>query len=313
MLESGGVTYEVGRTLASENGVAGASDFPTFHSLPGSVTATIRAIAPSLVPSEARVARLFVDRPSEIVHLSVTELAAMAGVSASTVVRCCQRLGLKGYQDLKIALAQDTIPALRRLQGDVEEGDAPAVVLAKVVEAGAVAIRSAVATVDSTAFERAIAALDEAGRVLVVGVGSSAPIAQDAAYRFLTIGLRAEAPVDVHVQHVAARLLGRGDVCMAISHTGSTQETLAVTRAAAAAGVTTIAVTSFLRSPLTEVASIALVAGSRETSFRVEAMASRMAHMTVLDALFVAVALRDRTRSLAAQETHAAVMAEHRF
>jgi RpiR family carbohydrate utilization transcriptional regulator len=276
-------------------------------------SASIRALLPALVPSEVRVATLFLDHPGEIIHLSVTEMAALAGSSASTVVRCCQRLGFQGFQDLKIALAQESLPAVARLQSAVEEGDPPATVLAKVVEAGADAIRSAVATVAPDAFERAIGALDAAGRVLVVGVGSSAPIAQDAAYRFVTIGLRAEAPPDVHVQHVAARMLGPGDVCLAISHTGSTRETLAATRAAAEAGATTIAITSFLRSPLTEVAAITLVAGSRETNYRVEAMASRMAHLAVLDALFVAVALQDRQRALAAQDAHAAVMAEHRF
>lgn len=58
---------------------------------------------------------------------------------------------------------------------------------------------------------------------------------------------------------------------------------------------------------------LALVAGSRETAFRVEAMASRVAHLTVLDALLVAVALRDRARSLAAQDAVAAVLSEHRY
>jgi hypothetical protein len=38
-----------------------------------------------------------------------------------------------------------------------------------------------------------------------------------------------------------------------------------------------------------------------------------MALLTVLGALFVAEALRNRPRALAAQDTHAAVMSEHRF
>ena len=135
-------------------------------------SASIRALLPTLVPSEARVATLFLDQPGEIIHLSVTEMAALAGTSASTVVRCCQRLGFQGFQDLKIALAQEALPAVARLQGAVEEGDPPATVLAKVVEAGADAIRSAVATVAPGAFERAIGALGAAGRVLVVGVGA---------------------------------------------------------------------------------------------------------------------------------------------
>lgn len=277
------------------------------------VVGVIRATIPSLAPSEARVARLFQDDPNLVIHSSVTEVAAIADTSASTVVRCCQRLGFKGFQGLKIALAQESIAPLQRLQSEVAEGDGAAEILDKVFHAAAEAIPRARTTIDTDAFRRAVRILGEANRLLFVGVGSSAPLAQDGAYRFMTIGLHTEAPLDVHVQHVAASMLGPGDACLVISHTGSTRETLASARAAREAGAATIAVTSFLRSPLTEIAGIALVAGGRETSFRVEAMASRLAHLTVLDALFVGVALQQRERSMTAQATYEAILSEHRL
>jgi DNA-binding MurR/RpiR family transcriptional regulator len=281
----------------------------------GGVAASIRALLPSLVPSEGRVAQVLLDLPDprDVMRLSVSDVAGIAGAAPSTVVRACQSLGFAGFQDLKVALAQDAIPPVRRFQGDVEEGDRPAVVLAKVLTAGEEALRGAVATVDPDAFAAAVAVLAAANRVLFVGVGTSAPLAQDAAYRMLTIGVRAEAPADIHVQHVAARLLERGDACVAVSHTGATRETVATVAAAAAAGAATVAVTSFARSPLVEAASVALVAGSRETRLRVEAMASRVAHLVVLDALLVAVALATRERALGTQDAVAEVLASHRF
>ena len=112
------------------------------------------------------------------------------------------------------------------------------------------------------------------------------------------VGVVSNAPPDVHVQHVAARLLTDGDVCVAISHTGATRETVATVRAARDAGATTIAVTSFSRSPISRLADVVLVAGGPELSFRHEAMASRLAHLSLLDALYVAVAMRfQETRS----------------
>lgn len=279
----------------------------------GTVVARIRATLPSLVPSEARVAHMVNNQPTAVIHCSVTELAGLAGTSASTVMRFCQKLGYRGYQDFKIALAQDATPPLRQLQADVLDDDSPSTILGKVVHAAADAVAEASTTVDRATFAEAVEVLNAADRILIVGVGSSAPIVQDIAYRFLTIGLRVEAPVDVHVQHVTAGLLGIEDVCLAISHTGSTRETVAVMRTASLTGAETIAVTSFLRSPLTEVVRLSLVTGSKETSFRVEAVASRLAHLSVLDALFVALAVRDRDRALAAQKSYNAVLAEHRF
>jgi hypothetical protein len=104
----------------------------------------------------------------------------------------------------------------------------------KVFTAGADAIRQSIATLEVQAFEKAVEVLRTAHTVLFVGVGTSAPLAQDAAYRFRTIGVHAESPLDVHVQHVSASLLTRRDVCVAVSHTGATRETLACVKSAAA-------------------------------------------------------------------------------
>lgn len=277
------------------------------------VTALIRGSLPGLVPSEARVARLVLSDPTAVIHWSVTELAQNAETSTTSVLRFCQRVGFTGYQDFKIALARDTIPPLQQLQEDVKESDAPRAILRKVVGSGSEAVAGAAATVQGDSFDRAVDLLDQAQRILVIGVGSSSPIAQDIAYRLLTIGLRAEAPIDVHVQHVMARLLGPEDVCLAISHTGSTRETVASVRSAVKAGATAIAITSFFHSPLTEIASVSLVTGGRETNYRIEAMASRLSHLAVLDALYVSLAVRDRERTAAAQELYGEVLSEHRF
>lgn len=278
----------------------------------GGVVPGIRSLLPSLIPSDAKVARVVLDDPQRVIHLSVGDVAAAAGTSASTVVRCCQRLGFRGFQHLKIALAQDG--ALVQGLPDREAGQgSPGEVIREVLTSAAQVLTDSLFTIDTREFERAVSVLRRARRVLFVGVGTSAPLAQDAAYRFLTIGVHAEAPSDVHTQHVAARLLGPEDACFAVSHTGATRETMASVKAAREAGATTIVVTSFSRSPIAESSEVVLVAGGPETSFRLEAMTSRVAHLSVLDALFVAVAAGTQERANAALDVAADVLSEHRY
>lgn len=278
----------------------------------GGVIPRVRSLLPSLIPSDAKVARVVLDDPQKVVHLSVGDVAAAAGTSASTVVRCCQRLGFRGFQHLKIALALDGAPA-RELMDREAARDSPHEILGRVLTSAAQTLKDSLFTVDVREFERAVSVLRRARRVLFVGVGTSAPLAQDAAYRFLTVGVRTEAPPDVHTQHVAARLLGPGDVCFAVSHTGATRETVSSMKAAREAGATTIAVTSFSRSPITEFTRIVLVAGGPEMSFRLEAMSSRIVHLSILDALFVAVAAGAQERANAALDATADVLSEHRY
>jgi RpiR family transcriptional regulator, carbohydrate utilization regulator len=70
-------------------------------------------------------------------------------------------------------------------------------------------------------------------------------------------------------------------------------------------------VTSFSRSALASHADIVLVAGGRDVGFRLEAMLSRLAHLAVIDGLYLAVAERLGRASERALDASAAVTATH--
>lgn len=277
------------------------------------VLARVRAHLPSLQAADVRVARVLLEQPNVVIYKSAAELAEMGSTSSATVVRCAQKLGFKGFHDLKIALAQELAVIPSTVAPKEVQSDPRIAMLTQVTAAGAESVRAAATLVDPDAFEATVAALDRARRVLFIGVGTSAPLCQDASYRFTAIGVQADAPADVHVQHVRARLLGPEDVCVTVSHTGSTRETLEATRAAAGAGAITVAITSFAKSALTQMVDYPIVAGTREVAFQLEAMASRLAHLALLDCLLVAVAARDERRTETALTLYAGVLGEHRL
>ncbi len=260
---------------------------------------------PPLRAAEGRVAQLLMEQPARVVFSSVAELAELAATSGATVVRCAQKLGFRGLHDLRLQLAAElagTAPAIAPVRA---QPDPRLAALAHVTATGAASVRDAAALVDPRLFDAAVGALAAAPRVLVAGVGGSAALCHDAAARFTAIGLHAQAPADVHDRHVRARLLTAGDVCFALSHSGASRETLAAARAAAAGGATTIAITSFARSPLTEVVDHALVAGTRTIAPQLAPLVTRLAHLALLDALVVAVAQRDEPRTRSAIALHA--------
>lgn len=285
----------------------------TSQSPPRQVLARLRSHLPSLQTADSRVARVILEQPSVVIYKSAAELAELADTSSATVIRCAQKVGFKGFHALKLALAQElaAIPPQAALVGAGE--DPRVAILLQVTRAGAETVRDAGALVDPEAFQDMVEKIAHARRVLFVGVGTSAPLCQDAAYRFSAIGVLADAPPDVHVQHVYARLLTSEDLCVIVSHTGSTRETLTSAQAARDACATTVAITSFARSALTELVDHVIVAGTRELAFRLEAMASRLAHLALLDALLVAVAARDENRAQASLALYSDAISEHRL
>lgn len=273
----------------------------------------IRAMLPSLPPSDLRAAQVISNRGADILSCSITQVAQEAGVAESTVIRACKRLGFSGFQAVKLAIAKDTQSPTRFLADEIDDDDAAPQIIEKIFAGSAAVLADAATSVDPDRLIVIVEAIARAGQVLFTGFGPSSPIAQDAAYRFRTLGVRVDAPVDPLTQHLAAAMLRPQDVCIAVSHTGATRETLDVVRSAQDRGAITAAITSYARSPLTELADYALIAGGRQLGFRVEAMASRLAHLCVIDSLYVALAMRDQAAAREALEAHHHVSTQHQL
>ncbi|WP_420433839.1 MurR/RpiR family transcriptional regulator [Candidatus Poriferisocius sp.] len=263
-----------------------------------------------MTPKLAIVAEEILADPAMVVRLSVSDLAQRTGTSMSTIVRLCQELGLRGFQDLKLRLAAEGTAT--GFDGPFDADDRESV-LSKVLASTVDAISHTQHTLDKASFNQVAERLFRAGTIIFLGAGASAAVAFDAAFRFRTLGFRAEFHSDSHMQLTAARFLRPGDVAMAISHSGSTRETLTAIEAASSGGAHSAAITTFARSPLAESVDLVLLAGGTESEFRIAAVSSRLAHLAVVDALFVAVANLQPERARAAQGLWSEMIAEHRL
>jgi len=259
----------------------------------------IRAIRTGLAPTAGRIADFVLQHAADVIHMSVTEVAERTGSSEGSVVGFCQQLGAKGFQQVKILLARDLVQPVQFIHEDLTRSDDLATVVSKIFGSGMQAMQDTMKALSIAEFGRAVAAIRTARQVEVFGIGSAAPIADDANYRLLRVGVNARASTDSHVQAITASLCTAQSAVLTISHSGSTIETLAATRLAKEAGATTIVITNFGRSPILEHADIVLNTLARETQFRTEAMTSRIAQLAIVDALIAAVALADYDRSVA--------------
>lgn len=275
--------------------------------------ARIRIRQASLGPSTRSIAGFVLENPSQVVGMSVTELAEATGASDGSVINFCRQLGLSGFQQFKLSLAQETVKPVQFIHEDLQPSDDTAAVCRKMFSAGIQALRDTLSVLDPDAVASAVKAIKAAERIEIYGIGSSAPIAEDAQYRMLRIGLNVKVVTDSHIQAISASLTGPKVVVLTISHSGATHETLASTRLAKEAGATTIVVTNFANSPIQAFADIKLFTMSRETKFRTEAMTSRIAQLCVLDALVAGIALDDYEQSVSVLQKTFNVLALKRF
>lgn len=259
----------------------------------------IRSVFSSLTKAEQKVAAYMLDNPAAVVHLSITELAEGAGSAEATIFRLCQKIGFKGYQAFKIALAGDLYTPMETVYEEVDSADSIALIAGKVFHSINEGLQDTLKLLNPQAVEEAVAALARAKRIDAYGSGGSAIIAADIEHRFMRFGVCVRAYGDSHMQIASAALLSPGDVVVAVSHTGSNRELLDSVATAKKSGTTVIALTSYMKSPLSELADISLVASARETKYRSEAMASRLAHLAIVDVLYIGVMLQNKERLVA--------------
>ena len=262
------------------------------------VLARLAAMRPSLAPTGQRIADFIMANAADVVHMSVTEVSERVEASEGSVVGLCQQVGTTGFQQLKIALAQDLVQPIQLIHEDLKRQDNTATIIEKIFHSDIQALRDTLSVLDAAAMCKAAELIRSAERVEVYGIGSAAPIAEDIQYRMLRIGINCKVVADSHVQAISASLTDSKVATITVSHSGSTQETIAATRLAKESGAHTICITNYGKSPIQAFADVVLYTMAKETQFRTEAMTSRIAQLGIVDALIACLALSDYNKAV---------------
>lgn len=281
------------------------------------VLARVRSRLPEFTGALRRVAELVLADPAGAARATIVELAERSGTSPASVTRFCRALGFGGYAALRLGIAAET--GRVRAAGwtvdigrEIQPSDPLTRVLGQIMAADTRAMHDTATLLDLREVERAADAVAGASRVDIFGASGSALVGAEMQFSLHRIGVAAWVWTDVHNGLASAALHSPGDVALGISHSGQTRETVEMLAEAGSHGATTVALTSFPRSPLAELADIVLVTAAQATTFRPDALSARHPQLVVLDLLYIAVAQRTHDRAHAAFQRTAQAVDGHK-
>ncbi|PPA69956.1 RpiR family transcriptional regulator [Jeotgalibacillus proteolyticus] len=245
-----------------------------------------------LPPSERKLADFIIQHPHEVIYMTVAQLGEASSTSSAAVVRLCKSLGLKGFQELKLRISGDLHKDQEDHFSDIHPGENQESIVQKVTNNSIQAIKETTELVNYEALGKAVQALQNAQRIHFFGVGASGIIAQDAQQKFIRMNKETSAFSDIHNAGMYIANAKSTDVVVGISFSGETEETAKIMGLARARGATTISLTRYGASPVTQHAEINLfISASREipAPFRSGATSSRLAQLHMIDILFTSV------------------------
>lgn len=234
--------------------------------------------------AEKKIADFILEHPTGLVPLSITELADRCGCGEATIVRFARRLGFNGYQQLKISLVQEeNVPTATDC---IKEGDSLEEVYNKVANDVYCSLEKTKKVLDYNALRDCGKKILSAKTIYIMGSGSSSSIAVDASHKFLRLGINATAVTDSHMQAITSAHADKNCVIIGISHSGSSINIVQALELGRKNGATTIAITSYGKSPIDKVSDYILHTISDEINYSILGLNSRIAQLTIIDTLY---------------------------
>ena len=249
--------------------------------------------------SEALIANCILADPVRVAQMNISQLADFSTTSVASVVRFSKAMGFKGYPEFRMALVGEVSrfgmnqSNPTELDSGITTDDSVEEIIRKIANADARAIQTTAERLDVASFKKVVQAWDKASNIGIFGLASSGHVAMDLQLKLNRQGKAAVAWRDAHTALTSVSLLNPGDCLVAISHSGTTLDVVEVIQEFKERGIKIILITNAIRSPATALADIVLHTSARETTFRSGATSSRIAQLTVVDCLCVALAQRN--------------------
>ncbi|MEG2118742.1 MAG: MurR/RpiR family transcriptional regulator, partial [Pseudoflavonifractor sp.] len=238
------------------------------------------------------------DCGNEVTHMNTRELAGRCDASPAAVVRFAQKLGFKGFNDLKLDLARESAhPPLADFQAVIQDSDSMDTIARKAERIYTQSVDETYRMLNLPLLTAAVEALSHSRSIHLFGMGASGLIAMDFQHKVSRIGIPAFYYSDAHTNLATAALLSPEDIAVAISYSGETRETVLAAQAAKRGGCRVISITKPGRSRLVKYSDFPLFVPGEEQDLRVGAMTSRISGLLILDLLYLGVAKHDFPRT----------------
>jgi len=246
----------------------------------------IRAEREQMSAIERRIADFILDNAQLMRDYSSQQLAAALGISQSSVVKFSQKLGYRGYPDLKYSIAEAAMPdeaaaarAAADVAPDVRSGD-----LWRCKTDAEAETR----TINPPAVLDYVASLlDRANKVLLIGTGEDGPLARAFAQRLAMLGIVAVHHFDL--AHLGASIASAraGDVLLAISEQGRQSSLCGMARAMRERQGKVVSVTRHTSNPLRAHADVSLLVSAHDERAYIEPLLYQSGVQHLLDRLVV--------------------------
>lgn len=257
---------------------------------------TIQMKFPRLSKGQKLIAEYILKHYDKAAFMTAAKLGTSVGVSESTVVRFANELGFSGYPKLQKALhdlIKNKLTTVQRIELSnnlIDQENA----LKGVLKADMENIRATLEKINHKDFEEVVNCILEAKTIYIIGLRTSTALAEFLGY-YLNVMLDNVKVIKHGISDVLDQMINitDKDLVIGIGFPRYAARTIESLTYAQSKGTKVVSITDSLLSPLATKSEYTLIAQSNMASF----VDSLVAPLSVINALIVAVGLREKERT----------------
>lgn len=259
----------------------------------------IRSERDQMSAIERRIADYLLENAHLLRDYSSQQLANALGISQSSVVKFSQKLGFKGYPDLKYSIGEAVARGDAQDEGAVAEAiDCdPHVALAERLWHAKARAEEETRLINPPERIEAIAeAVQNARRVFIIGLGEDGIPARALALKLAMIGILGVHHFDPVLMTASTASANAQDVLLVFSEYGKQTALCHLARAFAATGGKVVSATRHTPNPLRAHADHALLVSAHDERAHIEPLLYQSALQQLLDLIFILLCERGQGR-----------------
>lgn len=273
------------------------------------VIAKIVSMQQSLTVSENEIAQYVINNADTVVASTITTVAQNTNTSEASINRFCKKIGFKGFNSFKVALAQENFYNSMR---DSEQANPDGFV-------GAISrdyrnmLVNTTAMLDEHQIFQAAAAMQRASQIYIFSMSYTSFVARELEFKLDMIGLRAKSVTDPSAMRVFSSCVSSTDLVLVVAPTLLVRELYQAINACREKGACIVSITSYDSPKLSGLIDYKFIISDKITTQNSVSISNNLVFLYVTDVLYCALLEGDKVLKQRRLSSDSILSSQHRM
>lgn len=255
------------------------------------VISKIISMQPSFTVSENEIAQYVINNAEQVVGSTITTIAQNTGTSEASINRFCKKIGFKGFNSFKVALAQENFYKSMQDSEPTSQGS----FVSTISQDYRHMLVNTTAMLDEHQIFRAAEAMAKAAHIYIFSMSNTAFVARELEFKLSMVGLYAKAITELSEARLYSFRINREDLAIVIAPSLLIRDLYQTISVCRENGVPIISISSYDSPKLGNLIDYKFIISDKITMQNSVSISNNLTFLYVTDVLYCALLESDKT------------------